>query len=228
MATTLEDFVAKLHSDGVATGRAEAERLVADARRQAETIVWDAEAAAREVIARAESQAAAERSRAETELNLAVRDVLLGLRATLTRCMVAVVRRGLAAPLRDPRVLTDLLTVLVREYARADAAGDRHIEIHVPEELVADVSTLLLEELGRSADEAGNGVDVRGGLCGSGFEYRVRGAKVDVTLDAVVAQVRELVRPELWRLLDEAARAPGAGSPGPAEPAAPSHPIGVG
>jgi vacuolar-type H+-ATPase subunit H len=223
MATTLEDFVAKLHSEGVATGRAEAERLVEEARRAAKSIRQEAEAEGREILARAESLAAAERSRTETELRLAVRDVLLELRAALTRCMDAVVKRGLQPPLGNPGVLTDLLVVLVQEYARADAAGDRHIEIRIPEELAEEVSGRLLQELGRSAVGSAVGVDVRGALCDAGLEYRVHGAQVDVTLDAVADQVRELVRPELWRILEEAARLPA-----PPEPAVPAEPIGAG
>jgi vacuolar-type H+-ATPase subunit E/Vma4 len=211
----------------VVTGRAEAARLLDEARLEAESIRRGAEAEAREIVTRAEAVAAAERDRAETELRLAVRDVLLGLRATLTRCLQSVVRHGLGPRLRDPSVLTQLLGTLVREYAAADAAGGRHIEIRVPDALAAEVSALLLEELGRSSHGEGD-VDVQGALGDAGFEYRIRGAQVDMTLDAVVEQVRELVRPELWRVLAEAAEAAETEEPGGGGVAAAGHLVGAG
>lgn len=213
MATTLEDFVAKLHADGVASGRAEADRLIEEAHREAESIRLEAEARAREIVARAGSEAAASRERAEAELGLAVRDALLGLRAVLTRCMQAVVSRALEPRLRDDAVLTELLAILVREYARADGSGERHIRVRVPQDVVARLDVWALQELGRAAASPGIGVDVEGGLADAGFEYRIAGTKVDMSMEAVVEQVRELVRPGLWRLLDDAAHATGAMTP---------------
>jgi V/A-type H+/Na+-transporting ATPase subunit E len=204
MATTLEDFVAKLHSEGVATGRAEAERLLAVARQEADSIRRAAESEAAEIVKRARSDAAAEKARTETDLRLAVRDALLGLRSALTNCLDAVVRRSLAEPLRDDSVVVELVTQVVREYARAEASGARHIEIRVPEQLVERVRERVLGDLASSSAAVGLGVDVRGSLCDSGFEYRLAGATVDVGMDAVAERVRELVRPALWELLDEA------------------------
>jgi V/A-type H+/Na+-transporting ATPase subunit E len=205
MATTLEDFVAKLHAEGVASGRAEAEQIIAEARRAADAIRREAEDQARLVVERAEQEAATRRARAETELTLAARDTLLALRSALGRCLDALLRRTLAPPLRDPGLLAELLSLLVREYARADAAGARHIEIQVPHELAARLELRALHELARSAQAGTMTVDVRGSLCDAGFEYRIAGGKVEVTLDAVVERVREVVRPGLWGLLDEAA-----------------------
>jgi vacuolar-type H+-ATPase subunit E/Vma4 len=217
MATTLEDFVAKLHSEGVATGRAEAERLIEEARRQGESIRREAEAQAHAIVAEARSEAAEERARTDVELKLAARDALLSLQAALTRCMDAVLRQELRAPLRDPDVMAGLIEHLVAAYARSDAAGDRHIEVHVPEDLLEQVRDRVTHKLARFAS-GDHGLDVRGTLCDAGFEYRVGGGKVDMGLDAVAEQVRALVRPRLAEILASAAGELPADRPDPAPP----------
>jgi hypothetical protein len=207
MATRLEDFVARLHADGVEAGRTEAERLIQDARLAADQLRRQADAAARETVARAEEQAAALRQQAETELRLAARDAVLQLRAVLAGSLESILRRAYAPVLSDPDLLGELLRVVVAEYALADARGERHIEIDVPESVVDGVAAWGLHELAQSVAGRGALVDVRGRLAGAGFEYRVSGSgSVEVTPASVVDLLRDMIRPRLGQLLDEAMR----------------------
>jgi V/A-type H+/Na+-transporting ATPase subunit E len=219
MPTTLEDFVAKLHAEGVATGRAEAARLVEEARQEAALVRREAELEAAAMVAQAESEAERIRERSESELRLAARDAVLGLRASLTRSLESILRRAIDPLLADPVVLTELVTLLVQEYARADAAGARRIEIQVPDRLRERVEGWSLQALAASLSGPAPGVDVRGGLAETGFEYRLDGSRVEVTVDAVVEVVRELVRPALWAVLERSLEDgdASAGSPGGGE-----------
>jgi V/A-type H+/Na+-transporting ATPase subunit E len=210
MATKLEDFVAKLHADGVESGRIEAERLVEDARRQAESIRHEAEARARDVVAQAGARAELLLQQATTELRLAARDTLLQLHGSLTVALEAIMKRGLAPALLDPAQLSALVREVVVQYASADAQGERRIVFDVPEHLAGPVRDWSLKELGASLSGHESFFDVRGVLSEAGFEYHVRGETVDMTLGAVADVLHELVRPALAELLAEAAAGQGA------------------
>jgi V/A-type H+/Na+-transporting ATPase subunit E len=201
MATTLEGFVAQLHADGVESGRMEAEKLVEEARRQADALRRAAEEDARGVIAEAESRAELLVLQADTELRLAARDTLLQMKASLTDALDGILKQALSPLLTDPAILGQLLKAVVAEYARGDAAGARHIVIDVPEHLSDGLAEWLLQELGRSVEGNETYIDVRGVLSEAGFEYRVSGGKVDMTLGAVADALRGMVRPRLWAVL---------------------------
>jgi V/A-type H+/Na+-transporting ATPase subunit E len=219
MATTLEEFVAQLHTDGVESGRIEAEKLVEEARRHADALRREAAEKARAVVAEAEAHAALLKMQAGTELRLASRDTLLQLRESLTVALDGILKQALAPQLTDAGVLAPLLREVVVQYARGDAAGERHIVIDVPDHLSDDLGAWLMQELGRSVEGHETYIDVRGILSEAGFEYRVSGGKVDMTLNAVADVLRAMVRPRLWEVLasvaaeHDAAEQP-AGRPG--------------
>lgn len=205
MATKLEEFVARLHADGVEAGRAEAEQLLDAARLRAQSIVAEAEACAAELVASAESRAAEVASQRESELRLAARDAVLGLRSALSTSLEALLRREAGAALEDPAVVTALVKAVVLEYARADAGGKRRIEIVVPAELREAVESALLSELASSAVGRSVVVDVKGGLSEAGFEYRVgEGGTVEMTTEAVLEVLKPLLRPALHQVLNGA------------------------
>jgi vacuolar-type H+-ATPase subunit E/Vma4 len=227
MATTLQDFVAKLHADGVEAGRAEADRLLEDARRRAEAIRREAEEQAASVLAEAEAKANLLRLQAGTELRLAARDTLLQLRASLTTALESILRRAVRPVLLDGALLPELVRDVIVQYARADAVGERRIVVDVPEHLADGLADWLLQELGRSVEGRETLVDVRGILSEAGFEYRVDGSTIDMTLAAVVEALRSTVRPRLWEVLSSEAaeydavharRVPGDAARGEAAP----------
>jgi V/A-type H+/Na+-transporting ATPase subunit E len=205
MATKLEEFVARLHAEGVESGRSEADRLVREAHAEAERILAEARTLAQQTVAQAEAQAEAVLVQRESELRLAARDAVLQLRATLTRSIEALLRHSATAALEDPTVLTEILKTIVLEYARADARGARRIEIAVPPALQQALESALLQELAGSAAGRALRVDVKGELAEAGFEYRVgEGGTVEVTTEAVLDVLKGLVRPGLYQLLNGA------------------------
>lgn len=197
---TLESFVAKLHSEGVEAGREEAKRLSAAARREADEIVRRARAEADALLADARERAAAERARAEAELELAARDAVIELRSELDRVLETLLSRAVEARLRDPAFLGPLLREMAAAYARADAEG-RPREARVPRELAEQLEAWWLKEVAAGL-RGENGLRIQGALRDSGFEYRVSGGTVEVSVESTVEKLMALVRPRLREILD--------------------------
>lgn len=209
--TTLESFVAQLHSEGVEAGRKEAEEVVRAAEEEAEEIVRRArgEAEALIVEARTEAEAVGERGRAELEL--AVRDAILQLQASLNAVLRALLEGAVADHLSDPDELKPLLREVVEAYARADAEG-RPTEFRVPAHAARSLEAWWSRELA-SVVAGGAGVPaLSGSLEGAGFEYDVSGGTVEVSVDSVVAKLMELVRPGLRGMVEAVAKDAAAGA----------------
>lgn len=196
---TLETFVAQLHSEGVEAGRREAQRLAAAAREEAEEIVRRAKAEADTLLAEAKEAASRERERAEAELALAARDAVVALRSELDAVLETLLSRAVDARLRDPEFLGSLLREMAAAYARADADG-RVRDVRVPRDLAEQLEAWWLNEV---ADGLRGESDLRieAALREAGFEYRVGGGTVEVSVESTVEKLMELVRPRLRAIL---------------------------
>lgn len=202
---SLEAFVAQLHDEGVEAGRAEAERLVREAREQATAIVREARARADALLAEAEEGARRAEARGRDELELAARDAVLELQAALAETLTRVWSRGVAAELRDPEVLTALLREVVRAYAAGDAVG-RPTEVRVPGRLARDVEAWWSREL---ADALESTASVTADpVLDAGFEYRIGGGAVEVTVESVVEKLMQSVQPRLREILTRGSETP--------------------
>jgi V/A-type H+-transporting ATPase subunit E len=205
-SSTLEAFIEKLHTEGIEAGLHDAEQLRAAAAVEGAEVVEQARETGQKIIAQAEAEGRAILAAARSELAMAVRDAQLELRARLEQALTSLLKEGVRRELEDPTLMRRLLTEVVGAYARADAAAGEQ------QRLTIDVRTGLAEELtaaapallGKAMAEATD-LDVKGGLGSAGFEYRVRGAVVEVTPESVAEKLAELVSPHLRSLLRSAA-----------------------
>ncbi len=205
MPETIESFVAKLQAEGIEAGKLAAEEFKADAQKQAERTLADAKAQAQKIIADANAQAEAIKTRGQTELALGARDTILKLRDSLSRALSAVIAEAAREKLSDVDFLGKVLHELVLLYATADRDHKVLIKINVPEELRERLVDWALKELGQEAvDAVRPSIDLKGTLSQAGFEYEVSGATVEVTLEAVVTTLSELVGPALRETIDQA------------------------
>ena len=203
MADTIEQFVAKLQTEGVQAGRAAAEELIAKARRDADEIIRQAQARATKIQQDAEVQARATLAKSKTELELAARDTTLRLREALTRVIRAALAAGAKRPLDDAEFLRHLLSDIVLQYVRADLQGRPTFNLNVTPEMREKLAAWALQQL-----HQGNlALDLRGTLAEAGFEYQVEGAKIEVTLTSVVDALADLVSPALRQILERATAA---------------------
>jgi hypothetical protein len=203
MAETIESFVARLQQDGVESGRRQAEELVAAARGAAQGVLDEARREAERIVAEARREAAAEHARTEAELRLAARDVALKLQRALTEALRAALARGAERTLADPDFLAQVLRELVLTYARADAAHKLEIEINLPSDMVGKLADWAMREIREVRSESGAEIDIASRLQRAGFEYKIQGATVDVTVESVVERLMELVGPTVRELFAE-------------------------
>ncbi len=205
MAENLEAYVAKLQAEGVQAGREAAEKIRTEAQTQAEEILAQARKEAQAILAEAKNQAKGELDRAQTELALAARDALLRLRDGLNRALRAVLARGAQTSLADPEVLRKTIHELVVLYAKADLEGQSTLQVNVSPETSKKLTDWALREI---ADEAlrssKSTLNVTETLRQEGFELRVAGSTIEVTLESVVNTLAELVSPALREVLESA------------------------
>jgi len=148
----VEGLIERLRDEGVAAGRAEAERIEREARQRATEILRRAEVEAKEVVAAAQREAVSLRTAGEDALKLAMRDTVLQLRAVLTREVNESVRRLITTELEREAFLQRLILEVARR-GRHEAGvepGDA-MEVVLPQELVG------IEELRRNPLELKEG-----------------------------------------------------------------------
>ncbi len=208
MAGNIESFVAKLQEEGVQAGQQAAEKIIADAQSQAAKIISDAKKQAEDIVSGAKKQAEDTLARNRVELNLAARDAVLRLRETLDKALGAVIARGVQVKLENTEFIGTLLHDLILDYAKRDIEGKVAVNINVAPDMRQKLVDWALHEIGQDAiDKARKNVsiDLKGTLAASGFEYRVDGATIEVTLDSVTETLKDLVGPELRKIIDAAA-----------------------
>ncbi len=207
MAETIQSFVTKLQQEGVEAGEKQADQLRRQAQKDADKIIADAEQQARKIVDEAKQEARQYVERSQTELNLAARDTVLKLRDSLNRALQSVVRAGTQETLDSVDFLGKVLHEVVTSYAHSDREGTDQIRISVKPELRDQLVDWALGEIGKERVEETRkhiGIDLKGTLKQSGFEYTCAGATVEVTLDSVVEMLCEMVSPKLRETLDHA------------------------
>lgn len=204
MAETIEEFVAKLHQEGVRAGEEAAAKIRDETRQKAAETVAQAEVKAARIIQDAQAQAESTLSKSRTDLELAARDVAMRLREALGRAVREVLAAGARKPLADPEFLKPLLCDIVMQYAKANTAGQAVIQINVAPEMREKLADWALHRLHRTPGLENASVDLKGTLADAGFEYETRGAHVEVTPDSVVEALSELVNPNLRQIIERA------------------------
>jgi hypothetical protein len=121
--------------------------------------------------------------------------------------MTAVLSEGARDKLTDLDFLGKVMHEVVRIYAEADREGKTNITVDVPAEHHEQLKEWAFSELKSTFEgEKHPHLDFKGRLQQAGFEYEVDGAKVEVTLDSMVASLSRMVTPALRDVLEKAAK----------------------
>ena len=203
MAESIESFVKKLQSEGVDAGKQAAEKIIKEAKRDAEKILSDAKTEAEEIRTRAKTDADKELLRGQTELELAVRDALLKLRESISRALTTMLTRNIEKKLSDPDYLGEIIREVVAAYAKADAKQQSVTEINVSKKVRDRLNDNVLKDLFRNLGEEKDTMGLRATLAKAGFEYKIRGATVEVSADALSEMLAEMVSPALREIFDK-------------------------
>lgn len=148
----IETLIARLRDEGVAEGRVEAERLIAEANARARAILEAAETEAAAKLATARREIDAHRRAGEDALEAAARDTVLDLKEQLVRRFATDVEKTVGNALRDQAMLERMILEVVgraREEGRVDSSGD--VRVVLPR------SAIGLDELRRRPEELRQG-----------------------------------------------------------------------
>lgn len=148
----IDALIARLREQGVAAGREQAEKIVADAGAMAKEIVDKAKEEAKKHIEASHKQADAFQSAGVAAIQMAMRDTILDMKSHLMQQFSSDVKRLVSRNLQDEALLRQMiLEVAGRARESVDAAGASELEIVLPEEVVG------LNELRNNPDELRRG-----------------------------------------------------------------------
>lgn len=204
----VDSLITRLREDGVAAGRAEAERIKAEAEKEAAALVAAAKADAHKYLADARKSADRYRAAGEEALNTAMRDAVLTMKSGLISQFQADVKRMVSKTTTDPDMLRQMVLELVgRARDASDAGKDTDVilpaEVIRPEAIVENPELIQSGQitdfvLGLTEAMLEKGVtlyaadDFQGGI-----RARVRGQDVELDLsdEAIAALIMQHLQP---------------------------------
>ncbi len=148
----VEALIERLRQEGVESGRAEAQRVIAEAGRQAAAIVQEAHGKAQESLRHAREEAERTRTAGEEALRVAMRDSILKMKGHLSTRFSEEVRRLVAADMAQEAFLERLI-LEVAGRARREAGMDQAPRL----EMLLPAGVVALDELRRRPEELREG-----------------------------------------------------------------------
>ena len=184
----LQGLLEKINRDGVEKANAEAARIVGDAKAKAAALVKAAESAAAQMKADAEKAAADYQARAAETVKQAARDVVLGVRESVTRLLEGLLAKDVEAALADDAVAIGLVAAAIR-----DLTGPGEVVAGAKLAAALKAQAAALKDFTLVTDEA----------LGTGFSVRLDGGRVEhaYTGEVIAAELAKRLRPDLAALL---------------------------
>ena len=184
----LQGLLEKINRDGVEKANAEAARIVGDAKAKADALVKAAESAAAQAKADAEKAAADYQVRAAETVKQAARDVVLGVRESVTRLLEGLLAKDVEAALADDAVAVGLVSAAIR-----DLTGPGEVVAGAKLAAALKAQAAALKDFTLVTDEA----------LGAGFSVRLDGGRVEhaYTGEVIAAELAKRLRPDLAALL---------------------------
>ena len=217
VSSGVDALIARLRDEGVAEGKQQAEGIVAEAEAKARRLLEAAEAEARERVETARKEADSLKAAGEEALKVAMRDLVLDLKAQLVRRFSEDVRRLV----RERMIDRDLLERMILE-----VVGRRREEIEIDEaeplEVILPREVVGLEDLRRRPEELEEGAlssfiyGLQGRLLRDGVQFTVadepqagirvrlldRDINIDMTDEAVAALLLEHLQPRFRAIME--------------------------
>jgi len=150
VSSGVEALIQRLRDEGVESGRAQAEKIVADAETRAGWILKQAEEDAQRIRKQARQEADRLQRSGREALNAAARDALLTMKAQLNQRFAGEVRRLVGGETRKKELLEKMILEVVGQ-ARQDADRAEAAQVLLPREVIG------LEELSRHPEEMEKG-----------------------------------------------------------------------
>ncbi len=204
MPTNIESFVETLKTEGVDAGKQAAQKIESEARAAADKIVADAETQAKQIVANAKAEAEKTQARLDSSLELAARDAVLKLQAELGKLLSALLAAEVGKQLSDEETLAGLMKDVVLAYAKNAGQEKPTAEICLPEDMQSRLVTGALRELTRALKSQEIQTEVKANLDKAGFEYKIDGSTVEVSVESVTQLLSEMIDPEMQQIMAKA------------------------
>ncbi|MBQ7251668.1 MAG: hypothetical protein IJS32_03595 [Kiritimatiellae bacterium] len=202
MAEELQHLIDHIRSEGVASGKEQADALLASAKAQAAQIVADARKAADAERARARTDADAFAARGRETLKQAARDLLLSVGDAAGKVVSGIVSDKVGEAL-TPDTIARMLVKIAGEYAASGGTTDLAAMVGD-----ADAAALKASFAKEYSDKLSRGIDIQSDRnIFKGFRVGVKGGQVfhDFSKDAIAESLASFLRPELAELVKQAA-----------------------
>lgn len=145
MQNKLQELTDRLYEEGLAKGKAEGEKLVAEAQKKAEEIVAKAREEAAKIVEQASKEAAQISSKTDSDVKMAASQALQATKKELEDLLVSGIS---AAPvnsaLADSGFVKEIIKAVASKFS-ADQASD--IALVLPESLKKDLEPFVKNEL---------------------------------------------------------------------------------
>ena len=184
----LQSLLEKINRDGVEKAEAEAKKIVDAAQTKADALMKSAREEADRAKADAAKDAEASAARAAETIRQAARDVVLGVKDTVTALLEKLLAQNVDKALADEKTAAELAAAAIRELSGPG-------EITCGPKLAAALKAQLASKgaFAVTADES----------AGSGFTVKVEGGRIEhaFTADVISAELAKRLRPDLAALL---------------------------
>ena len=184
----LQGLLEKINRDGIEKADAEAKKIIADAQAKADAIVKEALAAADKAKAESEKASAAHAERAAETIRQSARDVVIGVKGTLTALLEKLLVQDVDRALADEKTAAGLAATAIGEMTGPG-------EITCSAKLAAALKAQLAGK-GSFAVTADDAV-------GNGFTVKLDGGRIEhtFTTEAITDELAKRLRPDLAALL---------------------------
>ena len=215
VAFGVEALIERLRSEGVGSGRAEAEKIVRDARAEAQTILSKAKAEADQIVNGARTEATNLEKAGRQSLEVAARDTALDLKNRLSQQAAREVKHLVNEEVQRQEILEKLI-LEVAGRAREKTVGTGAVEILLPEKVISlddiakDPAHLQASPLGRFANLVASDMLRQGVTLNSspnvkaGIKVRLtdKGIDLDLSDNAIADLLMEHLQPRFRALLE--------------------------
>jgi len=208
-------LIERLRSEGVGSGRAEAEKIVRDAQAEAQTILSKAKAEADQIVNGARTEATNLEKAGRQSLEVAARDTALDLKNRLSQQAAREVKHLVNEEVQRQEILEKLI-LEVAGRAREKTVGTGAVEILLPEKVISlddiakDPAHLQASSLGRFANLVASDMLRQGVTLNSspnvkaGIKVRLtdKGIDLDLSDNAIADLLMQHLQPRFRALLE--------------------------
>lgn len=184
----LQGLLEKINRDGVEKADAEAKRIIGDARAKADAMVKEALATADRAKAESEKASAAYAERAAETIRQSARDIVIGVKDTVTALLENLLAKDVDKALADEKTAVGIVAEAIK-----DLTGPG--EIRCGEKLASALKSQITDL--KSFDITTDAT------LGTGFTVKTDGGRVEHTFtgETISSELAKRLRPDLAKLL---------------------------